>query len=393
MRAADADVDVDAHIFRVEGAGFTSTTTDYPLASGYVLAKTGSEGYAYKVVKTEDAATVTWDGASAEKWVAGSTPTHTVTNTAGSGKKTTYDLSALQGKGVVAGSSYNFKSVAVSNLEFRLGMDLYSEFHVSIYVKYDENVTYNYFMINGVRYEVANCELITIADVSGQFYKISFKVDPKNSADLIVVSAHINGTEEITVVTSILNYAKKLLASGSQSATTKKLMYSVVEYIGAAAAYAGDRYTNASCKALLASYSAYKTSVSISSTAPDTGAVKEAVKSVYLDLGTVPTFAFRFQNNFNGTVTISYTNASGNLVSVNVVVDGGKVQGTDSNVYLLEMRAYDMASDITITVGGESCIYNIDNYYTQAVQSADALYDLICTLKSYCVTAQAYKKA
>ena len=52
-----------------------------------------------------------------------------------------------------------------------------------------------------------------------------------------------------------------------------------------------------------------------------------------------------------------------------------------------------MASDITITVGSASSVYNLDNYYTQAVQTADELYDLVCALKAYCVNANAYKKA
>ena len=80
------------------------------------------------------------------------------------------------------------------------------------------------------------------------------------------------------------------------------------------------------------------------------------------------------------------------MLSVSIV-ENGKVSGTDSNVYLLEVRAYDMASDLTIAVGGASCTYNLDNYYTQAVQSADTLYDLVCALKSYCVGAKAYMAA
>lgn len=398
------DPKVDDHIRRVEGAGFASTTTDYPLAAGHTLAKTGSEGYAYRVVKTEDAATVNWkhgDAVVTETWVDGVTPVmnQDVLNylkglSASEGKKYTCDLSSLEGKGVVGGSEYTFNAIEITNLELRISMTLYSEFYVNIFVQYNENVTYNYFMINGERYEVADCPLVSISGVSGKFYQIAIKdIAAKDAAELITVSVNINDGEEITAITSILNYANKLLASTKQKSETKKLMYSIVQYIGAAAAYEGDRYTGSSCEALLATHSAYATDTSIKADAPDTSAVKDAVKSVYLDLNAAPTFAFRFSNTYTGTVTISYTDASGKVVSVEVEVEKGKVNGTDSNVYHLVMKAYDMASDITIKVGEASSVYNLDNYYTQVVQTTDTLYDLICALKAYCVNANTYKNS
>lgn len=402
--SAEADVDVSAHIYRVEGAGFATTTTDYPLASGYVLAKTGSAGYAYRVVKTEDAATVIWrheegDVQVEEKWVDGATPitdegvkSYLAGLSPDSGKKYTCDLSELGGKGVVGGAQYTFLAKQITNLELRISMTLYSEFYVNIFVKYDANVTYNHFMINGERYEVADCPRKSIPGVEGEFYQIILKdISAKDAAELITVSVNINEDEEITAITSILNYANKLLASENQEAPTKKLMYSIVQYIGAAATYSGDRYTGASCKALLGNHTGYATDTSIIADAPDTSAVKDAVKSVYLDLKAAPTFAFRFQTSFSGTVTLSYVNVNGETVSVNVAVEDGKISDTEDSVYLLVMKAYDMASDITIKVGNASCTYNIDNYYTQAVQSADTLYDLVCALKSYCVNAKAYK--
>ena len=178
----------------------------------------------------------------------------------------------------------------------------------------------------------------------------------------------------------------------------KSLMYSIVQYIGAGSAYAGKLYDKASCDAILADYSNYATEADVDKTAkPDMNNVKVAVKSVYLDLAGAPTYAFRFNSGFSGSVTFSYTSANEQkdgtyLVSETVEVSGGKIAGTDSSVYILAMKAYDMATNVSITVDeGEASYYNLDIYYVQAVQDRDALYDLICALKAYCDAANAYK--
>ena len=377
----------------------TTTSTITQIAPDHVIANTGTPGYAYKVVKTENAASVVWRNGdkktSAEYWVAGSTPIANATaksylGSASEGKKYTYDLSALAGVGVVGGSSYTFDAKQMTDLELRIGMDLYSDFYVNIYVEVQEGVTYNYFMINGERYNIANCDVVAIPDVDGRFYKIVIKnVAPKDAAELIVVSVNVNSGEEITAVTSVLKYAEKVM-TGSQGEVAKKLMYSIVDYIGAAAQYAGDRYTKASCDEFLSNKSSYSTDINITAQIPEENPAKDAIKSVYLDLVAAPTYAFRFKSTFTGEVTISYTNVKGENVSVTVNVEGGNIAGTDNSIYMLSIKAFDMASDITISTTEGSYVYNLDIYYTQAVSAQDALYDLVFALKSYCSNAQTY---
>ena len=168
-------------------------------------------------------------------------------------------------------------------------------------------------------------------------------------------------------------------------------MYSIVNYIAAGAAYVGDYYSEASAKALLAGYAQHNPGAKVNVQSPDLNNIKTAVKSVYLDLAGAPTYAFKFISGFNGTVTFTYTSLTNGVVSETVEISGGKVVGTGSDVYMLTMKAYDMASDLTITVNGASATYNVDTYFTQAIQDRDALYNLVVALKGYCDAAKAYK--
>ena len=381
------DDQLKSHFYRIEGAGFATEATDYTVAAGYTLAKTGVEGYAYKVVKNSDVATVVWSANGktvTEYWLAGTTPVasgaaKTNLGTAATGSKNTYDLSSLGGHGVRAGKTYTFSAITAENLSIKMGMNLYGKFEVVIYVEQADGI--EYVKINGERKSLGD---YTKFD-DKTYYAFVIDVAAFEATDSIVVSVKRNG-KEITAVTSVVNYAAKVLAGG-ESATTKKLLYSVVEYIGASAAYSGDKFTSESCKALLANYSAYATDTTMAAKAPNTSAVKDAIKSAYLELGTENKFAFKFNSNYTGTVTFSYTGVKGKVTKT-VYVENGKVDGSD--VYLLTMRAYDMASDITITTAGGSCVYSIDAYYTMAVSAEDALYDLICTLNAYCENAKAY---
>ena len=380
---------LNSQINWIEGASFTSPealeATGYSILGGYVLAKTGIAGYAYQVVALKDAASVTWAGANQEYWVEGSTPTRTATNTAASGKKTTYDRSVLGGKGVVGGMSYNFEAVEVDDVELRVSLSLYSDFTVNVYVQQNRGVEYvkiNGKTVSSVGFKTINGQKFDVYVLSG--------IAPQYANELITVTVGVGG-KEISAVTSIVNYAAKLLASSTTSDAEKKLMYSIVNYIAAGAAYVGDYHSEASCKALLAEYEEYNPGAKVNIQSPDLKDIKVAVKSVYLDLAGAPTYAFKFISGFNGTVTFTYTSLTGGKVSETVEISGGKVVGTGSDVYMLTMKAYDMASDLTITVNGASATYNVDTYFTQAIQDRDALYNLVVALKGYCDAAKAYK--
>ena len=169
-------------------------------------------------------------------------------------------------------------------------------------------------------------------------------------------------------------------------------MYSIVQYIGAAAAYEGDYSVSESAEALLGNYSAHAVKTDMNAKAPETDGLKTAIKSVYLDLGATPSFAFRFKTSFSGQVTLSYENVDNVIVSKTITVENGIVEETGTDVYVLSMKAYDMANDIDISIsGGGTGSYSVNAYYTQVVSEMDALYDIICALNAYCNAAKAYK--
>lgn len=414
ITAVDEATVIPTHFKWIEGAGFTSpealSATGVGMLDGHVLAQTGSAGYAYRVVEMSHAASVQWSDPTPdpdvttdpEYWVEGATPimNQDVKNYLNglakeTGKKWTCDLSVLEGKGVTGGQSYTFLAKQISDLQLRMNLSLYNDLVVNIYVERRADAPYEYVKINGKTVEIAGA---TTIDGKNFYVYVIEDIAPQNASELITISVKLSDGTEITAVTSILNYAKKLLDSANQSNEMKSLMYSIVQYIGAGSAYAGKLYDKASCDAILANYSAYATEADVDKTAkPDMNNVKAAVKSVYLDLAGAPTYAFRFNSGFKGSVTFSYTSANEQkdgtyLVSETVEVSGGKIAGTDSSVYILAMKAYDMATNVSITVNeGEASYYNLDIYYVQAVQDRDALYDLICALKAYCDAAKAYK--
>lgn len=415
ITAVDEATVIPTHFKWIEGAGFTSpetlSATGIGMLDGHVLAQTGSAGYAYRVVEMSHAASVQWSDTTAEPdvttdpeyWVEGATP---IMNQGvkdylnglakETGKKWTCDLSALGGKGVTGGMSYTFEAKQISDLQLRMNLSLYNDLVVNIYVERRADAPYEYVKINGKTVEIAGA---TTIDGKSFYVYVIEDIAPQNASELITISVKLSDGTEITAVTSILNYANKLLDSANQSNEMKSLMYSIVQYIGAGSAYAGKLYDKASCDAILANYSTYATEADVNKTVePDMNNVKVAVKSVYLDLAGAPTYAFRFNSGFSGSVTFSYTSANKQkdgtyLVSETVEVSGGKIAGTDSSVYILAMKAYDMATNVSITVDeGEASDYNLDIYYVQAVQDRDALYDLICALKAYCDAANAYKE-
>ncbi len=379
----------------IAGAGFAQASDAvYPCADGYVLAKTGDAGYAYKVVATIDSATVTWSGANiTETWVAGVTPTmseevktYLRNNVAAKdGYLRTYSIDTL-----ASGGTHTFTPIYMPDLSIKMGMALYTQFNITISIEAHSDI--NYFVVNGTKYEKADAALVD------GYYVIEINdVAPSAANDLISIIVNAQSSDgtaqNITATTSIVNYAAQIMA-GTKSDETKKLMSTIVDYAGACSAYEGNTYDNASCQVVLDRYSEYRSYTELLSQAPETSAVKGAIKSAYLDLGGAPAYVFRFNESFTGTVTLTYTAMDlddPKTVTLNVV--DGQYDGSDT--YKLVLKAYDMATDINISVQSDeisgSAVYNLNVYYTQAVQSAGVLYDLLVALNAYSEASKVYK--
>lgn len=385
---------------------------NYKIADGYVLARTGSSGFEWKIISEEEAVTVTWKHGSVEAseyWIPGVTPrmldgvkeyVDKLSKEAGTGFKYTCDMSSLNGGTLVAGKTYVFNTMKITNLSIRMSMSLHSDFVLKFFFEVRDGVNYEYFMIDGVRYEVADCYLTNIEDSNGNvkpYRCVTVNVAPKRAADNITVYAKLSDGTAITASTSIVNYAEKLMASSAQTIETKKLMYAIVEYVAACCQYETNYFDSSSMDTLLSKYAAYKSSEQLYAKDVDTGKVNSAIKSVYMDIGKVPAFAFRFRETFTGTVTFSYkTLDKEGTITYTVNVVNGIVEETGSSVYIPDIKAYDMDKDITITIvgiAGAQVDYSISAYYTQAVQAADELYELLCALNAYCKAADVYKSS
>lgn len=416
--ACDPSVFADK-IFYIEGKGVTDAeknSVKYPSLSldpdanytvgEHVLARTGSAGYEWKIVKKTDAATVTWNGGNGsvtECWVSGAVPYAIGDAKAKLTSGTAYNMYSLQGKPVEAGKTYSFSAVTKASIDIRMSLSLNSNFNINFFVEKKSGI--EYIMVNGQKVDIATLKVETL-DNGGEYYAITINdIAPEKAAQLFSLVVNLGGDIHVTAVSSILNYAKKVLDTAT-SATTggnnitanlKKLVVAIVEYVGAAADYTGDDFSSNVCKALASQYSEYQTDYQIYSKTPDTDDMKSVVKSVYLDLGAKPAFAFRFREDFSGTATIEYTDYRGQKVTKTVPVSYGIVSGKRNNVYLLVMKAFDMGTELTISATDEnkntySCKYDLSTYYTQAIQDSDALYELLTSLGAYTDYARVYTR-
>ena len=430
LTASDVNVTVD-------GSNIVVTPKTYPLFdSNYVVARTGDAGVEYKVVKKTDAVTVKWthDGVGSyyEYWVAGVTPvslgnvkTYVDGLTPASGKKYAFDMSSILNAPTVGGKSYEFKLVEFAKIDVRMSMSLNADFNVNLYIPVSvANVTYNYFVLNGERINLSDCEQknVTVGGKAVPHYRVVFdSISPSMAADNICLMLNITESgvnKTVMINTSILHYAQRLMTSGNQSAETEQLMSSIVNYIGAANDYVGNYYKGAAAQAVVDSDSDSKVESNVVTKIPDVKNVKDAIQSSFLDLGGSPSYSFRFATGYNGYVIFSYTGADGMEHEYTVKVENGiattatyliknvdvKKLTINSTVFTMNMKAYDMAKDITITMNmtdydmeqdietvikSGTSTYNLQMYYAQAIQDVDALYDLINALCIYCDAAAA----
>ena len=403
----------DNTVFYIEGISFATDSLDHSYASssfdsdvGYtvgehVLARTGSAAHAWVVVKRENAATVTWVGDSGthtEYWAEGSIPYAIGTAKSLLSASSAYNMYSLHGGYVEGGESYEFSSVAKASLDIRMNVALNSDFTINFFVEKKDGI--NYIMANGER---VNIEELRVVELNGKdYYEIVIKnIAPARAAELFSVVVNVGDNVHVTAVSSILNYAEKVLSSaigGSITAKLQELMSAIVEYIGAAAAYSGDRMTERACRDMVNSYASAKNDIEIYATEPGTSEVSGAVKSAYLSLGAKPAFVFRFRSDFTGKLKISYTTYTGSVATVTVEVEEGTVKGSGDDIYVLTMKAYDMGADLTLTVYDSagasigSCGYGLSEYYSMAVERNDELYRLLSALEAYTYTAREYTK-
>ncbi len=376
----------------------TADKDAYTLADGCIWALTGSDVYPYRSVKEEDAATVIWKSAGSsctQKWIAGVTPIVTeaaknlITSltTSGFAYMYAYDFSPFEGGVLEAGKTYTVTAKEIRKITSYVNVNLSSYMTMNIYIEKNENVGYNSFEVNGYKSYTYNT---AIATVDGKdYYVLSIKIAPKDAAENFSVLVDIDtapndGVSDSFVIStdvSLLEYAESLLAADDTSEETKKLLSALLNYICAVNKYEGDHASKLLAEAVISEYGVSLGDDELVPANSDTSAIRTAISSVWLDLGGRNAFVFRFNPYYTGTVTFTYTSANGKTVTKSVTVTNGKSGGDDT--YKLILPSYDMAADITIDTGTASAVYNLAAYYKCAVQSGDALYDVLSALYLY----------
>ena len=81
--------------------------------------------------------------------------------------------------------------------------------------------------------------------------------------------------------------------------------------------------------------------------------------------------------------TVSYTSVDGNAASVTKAADA------NGEIYIA-VKAYDFASDLTITRGADSAVMNIQGYYN-ALEGDAAAQAMVEAIYNYATAAAAYK--
>lgn len=232
--------------------------------------------------------------------------------------------------------------------------------------------------IDGVLYYVVSCTGITPRDAM------------KDVSVVIYTETSSGRTFEKNVTLSVCGYAEKLLA-GTPSAEAEQMVVDMLAYIRAVHCYftsAAERDT-ARVDALLEGRTP---STPVYGTAPDLGDLAKVLFGASLSLDGTPSFAFRVRDDFKGTLTISYTDNAGKVVSHDFDFTTGGNMYVFCALPMTEMRktltltAKD-AEGTTVATGS----YNLDAYILGI--SGDLVPEFAARLYAYATSCEAYVKS
>lgn len=282
-----------------------------------------------------------------------------------------FNIPAYTGEGVTVAETPVAANYAVilTDSVFQHNITLSSDFIYNVYVPASiTNVT-----VGGVEATVTQYDHLRSV--------VSIPVSAMKALDEIMVVA-TDGETPYTLTTSVMKYVDQALAAYSGDAILKPLLNAVKDYAKAAAAYAGYNAEG------FAAYEYSKTLTTAENSGKEMADVSENFKKVisgaYLNLNSEVKFVFTVAENATGTAVLNY-NYGGKAVNETVTVDG-KTEIT------VVVKASDLNSDISVTVGNETLKYNLQNYIyamsSDATHKEDAnLMALLAYLNQYAATA------
>ncbi len=276
----------------------------------------------------------------------------------------------------------------VVTVPLKANMTLGASFGFNLYLPADMTAeTYNTVRINGERVPVAN---VTIDGVDYKVVTIS-DISPVNATEAFDLSFTVYTEDGLsasaTKRVSILDYAKGILKSTTEGAESKELIASLVNYI--AKVYAADGRSDDALAAVLAldEYKAITLTKATTATAKSTIDALGVFETVGLTAGGDFRLSFRTVAGFNGNLVFTYYK-NGQRFMETVMVRGG-------DIITLDVKAYDLLSDITVRYNGAVGEYNLAAYIEAlAEMEADVeMLELADALWIFAERAVAYKTA
>lgn len=304
------------------------------IGEGLQLVNSGDLNAPY--LYTSEYATVTWPDASTEYWADGTYPTNP-----------NYKLANVEK--VVAGESYSFSEIESLGFAIKANLTLTSGIQFNLYVPTSAAITA--VNIDGIDYSIEGANIVAVN--GEEHYVFAYDILPSEAAGVFTFAI---STADWTIARemSVLDYANLVYASAPAANT---LMSNILKYV-----YESHAYFAVYSENLDAISSAFSTNpnsvVAPSAKTSNTADIQSVIESASLNIESTLKFRFNIA-------------AGADISDLTFTVDGKAVEYTIGDGYVeIELRAYDLLKDITISVGGSTGTYNLYAYYDHITTTA-----------------------
>ena len=277
---------------------------------------------------------------------------------------------------------YRLRLASVTSVDFTPKMSLTLDRDLILNAYIPKKDILNSFMLDGVKYDSFDgLEIIAIGTQT--YYRVKIELDAKNAARDVILKANVDVGDKTATATfnlGIVNYAKKMLADGSD--VEKTLVCDVLSYVRAAYIYFGTDDTEAVSEineVLGIGYDAVNVPKTEGSEAANTAGLKSATFSL------------------DGTPAMRFYLADGADASkYSFFIDGTRVKtetSADGTYIDIDVYAYALCETVTYTVDGvESGSFHIRAYYEWSkTQNNENLVNLVARFWKYLQSARAYR--
>lgn len=303
-----------------------------------------SDGMTPYLYSSYDYGTVTWSNGNVELWATGSLPTHEICK---------YDNAVT----VERGETYEYESTSSSApFKFLVNLTLSNEISFNFYVPVAYANTKVY--IDGKIVE-AGPEVTYVGSAASDCYNYTISFAPHEAAKEFTVSMVLSSGITMTRKISIGLYAESLMKqinanpTSPSSVKNKELLGAALGYIKAASAYSGVTTDLTTVNKILVSCAVSTIIPSGTDYSDSISALGNYFTGVQINADT--SSKFRFNVKAGADISSLTFSVDGRVRSHAVAADGSYVE--------LDLRAYEMTHDITISVGGSSATYNLYTYY------------------------------